>query len=626
MKTKDFRTVPAHRPTTLAAAVMTLYAAALAGCAMQPEADTRSAARAYEAPPAASASANAPADTRGDAPVAADAPLAAASASTRFARPGVKRPAVELITRHAVYTPVSYGELPGWSSDRFDESWSAFLQSCRVLSTRAAWSSPCADAARVDARDAAAIRAFYEQHFVAYRIEGAGRATGGLLTGYYEPIVRGSRVQSGRFVYPVYGVPRDMLYLDARRVPANARGTLTAARIEGREVIPLPAVSTGTLRATYALDLTDAVPDIRDKKIRMRVSERRIVPYYTRAEIERRGLQADVIAYVENPVQLYSMQLQGSGKIVMQDNSVVRVAYADQNGHPFTPPALVASSKHGQRVRVRGVDIDMPDDDAATDDSASAWPAPPRAPSEPRASEMADGQAAASPGTLSPLLAGAREEDSHADAGDDARGGVPENASRAGGRSRGLHLATDMVAPPAAVASVAARRVSTRPISSIAPDVMPIGASRPIAPSDPSYVFFRPIRDTADGPLGALGVPLSPGRSIAVDPRTTPLGAPVYLSARTGGANGLNRLLIAQDAGGAIRGAVRADLYWGSGTDAERLASTLKAPAQMWVLLPAGLNLAARDSGLRTRGEPSVADTPDCLIGDPVFCVDDDTH
>ena len=102
-----------------------------------------------------------------------------------------------------------------------------------------------------------------------------------------------------------------------------------------------------------------------------------------------------------------------------------------------------------------------------------------------------------------------------------------------------------------------------------------------------SYVFFRETSATTDGPTGALGVPLTAGRSIAVDPRAIPLGAPVFISTTAPG-NGapLRRLTLAQDTGGAIRGAVRADFYWGSGTEAGAAAGRMRQSGQLWVLLP----------------------------------------
>jgi membrane-bound lytic murein transglycosylase A len=102
-----------------------------------------------------------------------------------------------------------------------------------------------------------------------------------------------------------------------------------------------------------------------------------------------------------------------------------------------------------------------------------------------------------------------------------------------------------------------------------------------------SYVFFRELPPNLPGPLGALGVPVTARRSVAVDPRFVPLGAPVYI-ATTWPASGkaLNRLMLAQDTGGAIRGAVRADYFWGFGPEAAREAGRMRQPLRMWVLLP----------------------------------------
>jgi 3D (Asp-Asp-Asp) domain-containing protein len=104
--------------------------------------------------------------------------------------------------------------------------------------------------------------------------------------------------------------------------------------------------------------------------------------------------------------------------------------------------------------------------------------------------------------------------------------------------------------------------------------------------ADPSYVFFREIPDGPEGPIGALGVPLTAGRSVAVDPRTTPLGYPVFVSTSQPGRKGkLNRLVMAQDTGGAIRGAVRADYFWGFGADAYAQAARMKESGRMWLML-----------------------------------------
>ncbi|HEY9541470.1 MAG TPA: 3D domain-containing protein, partial [Luteimonas sp.] len=139
---------------------------------------------------------------------------------------------------------------------------------------------------------------------------------------------------------------------------------------------------------------------------------------------------------------------------------------------------------------------------------------------------------------------------------------------------------------------------------------------------DPSYVFFRSIGDGPQGPIGALGVPLSPERSLAVDPRTTPLGAPVFISSKEPAGNGpMQKLMFAQDTGGAIRGSVRADFFWGFGDSAGRMALATNETMQMWLLLPAQQPISAvAAKGMRLRGDK--AELPDCVIADEELCVE----
>ena len=113
--------------------------------------------------------------------------------------------------------------------------------------------------------------------------------------------------------------------------------------------------------------------------------------------------------------------------------------------------------------------------------------------------------------------------------------------------------------------------------------------------ANPSYVFFRELPDgeaaagPPPGPIGTLGVPLTVGYSLAVDARTIPLGAPLYLATTFPlSAQPLERLMSAQDTGGAIRGAVRADFYWGSGAEAGTLAGRMRQQGRLWILWPKG--------------------------------------
>ncbi|SAL02294.1 MltA domain-containing protein [Caballeronia pedi] len=560
-----------------------LAAAVFAGCASTPP---TTAAQSADATPSAASDDARMVSVTGREPGIANPMPASPSASV-----GVT--ASPFATRNALYTPVPFSSLPGWATDNVAESWDAFRRSCAVLGGKPAWAAPCAASRNVDARDSAAVRRFFEDNFTVYQILNVDKTTRGVLTGYYEPILKGSRERRAPFLYPVYGVPTDMLFLDARRLPPGARGTPVPARIEGRNVIPLTAVSISG--KTYTLRVGDSLPDIRDKKLRLRREGAEIVPYYSRADIERGLSKAPVLAYVEDPAMLYSMQLQGAGKIVLPDGkSVIRLAYAEQNGFAFNPPVASAGTK-GRRILVRGVEIDLEEGTVST----------------PNTQNNIDGMAP-DDAPRSALLRNGPDADP-TDAASNA------DASPESPLLRGFNLAKSPAAPAIRPARVSTSTSSTTP---------PLASAAPIsytfATSDPSYVFFRAIPDSPAGPIGALGVPLSAGRSAAIDPRTTPLGAPVFINASAGGPAGasVTRLLMAQDAGGAIRGAVRADYFFGTGAQAQQQASRMKQPTQMWVLLPKGLRISAKETGVRVRGGP-VMPSADCVVSDPDLCVDD---
>lgn len=105
--------------------------------------------------------------------------------------------------------------------------------------------------------------------------------------------------------------------------------------------------------------------------------------------------------------------------------------------------------------------------------------------------------------------------------------------------------------------------------------------------ANPSYIFFREAPAGNGGPVGALGQPLTEGRSMAVDPRSIPLGAPVFLAtSHPRSTQPLQRLMLAQDTGSAIKGGVRGDFYWGFGAEAGALAGRMRQKGEMWVLWP----------------------------------------
>jgi membrane-bound lytic murein transglycosylase A len=335
----------------------------------------------------------------------------------------------------------NWEDLPGWREDDLRDAWGAFLHSCSVLRNQAQWAPICADSLRSRTLESAGIRAFLEQRFVPYRLVNPDQSQEGLVTGYYEPLVKGSRRRGGSYVHPLYGVPDDIL----------------------------------------VIDLGEVYPELKHLRLRGRVDGRRVVPYYSRAELAQRETQlaSKVLFWISDPVGLFFLQVQGSGRIELDNGTRVRVGYAEHNGHPYQSIGRWLSD----RGALKPEQASMP--------AIKAW-------------------AKANPRRLNELL----------------------NAN-------------------------------------------------------PSFVFFRELADGSGGPVGALGVPLTEGRSVAVDPRVVPLGAPVFLATTwPGSARQLNRLMVAQDSGGAIKGAVRADFYWGFGPNAGALAGEMRQRGSMWVLLP----------------------------------------
>ncbi len=381
-----------------------------------------------------------------------------ASCQTTPPTPAPSPPTPAPAAPRATFTPASWQAVPGWAADPVEAAWPAFLASCRALLARAAnqppvqaiWQPPCIAAAAVDGRDAGAVRAFFETHFRPWAIADAdSKSDTGLVTGYYEPLLAGSRTRTADFSVPLYAPPDDLL----------------------------------------TVDLGALFPELKGKRVRGRVEDRKVVPYWSRADIERGAAPVfgKVLIYVEDPIEAFFLEIQGSGRIALADGSVVRLNYADQNGHPY---------KSIGRVLI--------DRGALTLEHAS----------------------------MQGIAAWAR-----------------------------LH-----------------------------PEQL-----RALLDENPSYVFFREVPAPApgsleaaiDGPIGALGVPLLAQRTIAIDRRVIPLGAPVFLATtRPLSSTPLERLVMAQDTGGAIRGAVRADFFWGFGPDAGREAGRMRQQGRLWLLWP----------------------------------------
>jgi len=204
-------------------------------------------------------------------------------------------PAAPTPPAKAEFIPARFADLPGWERDDLRAAWPAFMLSCSKLANGADWKEPCAIAKTVDANSQAAIRLFFESFFDPHQVVAPDGSNSGLITGYYEPLLRGSRKKGGPYQTPLYKVPDDMVIIDIGSV----------------------------------------YPELANKRVRGRLKGKRVVPYPAREEISRSGLPGNELIWVDDAVEAFFLEVQGSGRVQLPDGETVRVAYADQNGRPY---------------------------------------------------------------------------------------------------------------------------------------------------------------------------------------------------------------------------------------------------------------------------------------------------
>jgi membrane-bound lytic murein transglycosylase A len=329
-------------------------------------------------------------------------------------------------------TRTAFSAMPDWTA-RQDAALTAFQNSCAILSGRpdtspmggtgyagtvADWRAVCAAPRTAD---------FFAANFTPYEVTGSD----GLFTGYYEGEIAASRTRHGAYQTPVYGLPDDLV------------------------------------RA----DLGAFLPKLKGEHISGRVSGHVLVPYADRAEINAKGIKGPVLFYAADEIAFFFLQIQGSGRVTFDDGGKGRIAYAGENGQPYTAIGRTLIAQ-GELTR-----------ETVSLQSIRAW-----------------------------LLA------------------HPDKA-------------------------------------------------RAVMETNRSFIFFR----EAEG-AGAQGTSLTPLGSMAVDLRLHALGVPFFVAAD--GPDPLRAVLVAQDTGGAIRGPVRGDIFFGYGPEAERRAGLMKAPGRLYVLLP----------------------------------------
>lgn len=364
-----------------------------------------------------------------------------------------QKPAGEAVADKITFKQENFSVLPNWTADNFQNFSNAYSKSCaRILKKDSqsnfgsdeifgkyqSWKIACRKFENINVNNAGSVRQFFEQNFTPYSVKNNNQAEG-LFTGYYEASLNGSRQKSDKYNVPLRARPDDLVMVDL----GAFRDELKGQRIAGR-------VKDGNLK-----------------------------PYETHDQIIKGGLPAaqdKPLVWVDNAVDAFFLQIQGSGIVALDDGTTMRVGYAGQNGHPYTAV--------GKELITRG---------ELTKDNVSMQ-------------------------TIRNWMA------TH-----------PDQAA----------------------------------------DLMTVNKS---------YVFFTEIK--GEGPLGGEGVALTAERSLAIDRSLIAYGVPVWLDVQNPAGGQITKLMMAQDTGGAIRGPVRGDYFWGYGAAAENMAGIMKSKGRYWFLIP----------------------------------------
>ena len=342
----------------------------------------------------------------------------------------------------------SFSQLQGFEHDNISEAAQAFELSCESVQKNPkilekgeikinsqAYLNVCEKFKRLKVKNDDVLRAFFKTNFTPYLVTHNGSPVG-KFTSYYEAELKASKTKHGKYQYPIYGKPNDLI----------------------------------------EINLKDFDEDLPNKRILGRVQNNKLIPYFTREQIEKSGIDAPVILWGDDKVDIFLMQIQGSAVALLDDGSNVRVSYADNNGHRFVGI--------GGLLLKKGI--------------------------------LKQGEASM----------------------DKIRDWLKDN-----------------------------------------PEIADVNMNE-----NPRFIFHK-ISD-AKGPIGALGVPLTAGRSLAVDTAFIPLGALLWLETSEPSGKPLNKLVVAQDIGAAIKGAVRGDYFWGHGEEALLQAGKMNAQGQYYILMP----------------------------------------
>lgn len=366
-------------------------------------------------------------------------------------KPKEQKEKSESIEAKPALVSATFDDLPGWSGADHHALLEKFVAQCseqgNALAKRKSTPLELVEFCRKTRRELTAnpslpAQFWMESELAVWQLQKEDGSKEGLLTGYFEPLLQGSRRSEGAFQYPLYAEPADLI----------------------------------------SVDLASLDPDLKGKRLRGRLQGNKLVPFFDRETWERIGPdREEPIVWINDELDAFLLQVQGSGRVQLRDGSVIRLSYANQNGHPY-------KSIGGVLVRWGELTVEQ-----ATIPGIRQW--------------------------------------------------AEKNPKRV----------------------------------------------KELLNQNPSMVFFaeNKVLNPQDGPVGALGVPLHGGVSIAIDRSRIPYGSMMWLQSTNPATNEpMEQGTLAQDTGGAIRGRVRADYFWGTGKEAGDLAGITRQPLKLWLLWP----------------------------------------
>lgn len=330
----------------------------------------------------------------------------------------------------AMVKKVDFHEIKGFYEDNLPLAFNVFKKDCKRAKRYELFKDICQKA-----ENFTNASQFFSENFTAYELYNKNGTNTGVITGYYEPLLNGSRIKSEKYKFPIYKTPKDMLMID----------------------------------------LSEAYPELKKYRLRGKLVNGKIVAYDDREVLNKRE-DLEPIVYVDNEIDLFFLQIQGSGKVKLDSGETINVGYANQNGHKY--------KGIGKLLLKEGV---------------------------------LKGYGASMQGIKAYLLDN------------------PQRIDEVFNKNR-------------------------------------------------SYIFFIEKKKTA---TGALGTQLVGGRNLAVDKRYIPLGMPVFINTKNSVTQEkIDRLMVAADVGGAIKGEIRADFFYGSSDEAALYAGGMKESGKLTILVP----------------------------------------